>query len=479
MSSVLQNNIAFIRPVNYNNKRFNNAEFVRYIGTNIMIRKITAFFIGILTFLYSVAGISFRHREQSMTDVYISEYSSPGGNAKTDELKALYAAVKERDPVVTACPEKDPYPDDKRIAAVYYEGAECPGRTGRVFAYVGFPDGASAGTPVPGMVLVHGGGGHAYAEWVRYWVDNGYAAISMDGFGQGYTGPDGTYETSSDYWAADPESHIPMDNFASKSQPLTQQWFYYYIADILLANNILRADDRVIAEKIGLTGISWGGFAASVAVCYDDRFLFAAPVYGSGFQDVSKTVWGAVFRGEGVSDVWDAENLLGEVTMPVMWFNGDNDPFFAAESTSASAAAAPNGAVTYIPSYPHGLSQGIELPEILRFANEQTGMGAGNIKIDGVSFDGDRAVVSFTLPDDVRSPAVWVYYRSTPLEYEEGELKDPWQCKRGLVLGSSANVRVPEGTTAFYLAVTGKTGPLFRSDTVRATTGLYPSDLLG
>ncbi len=444
-----------------------------------MFQRVTAFFISILTFFYSIAGISFQHQEQTMTGVYVSEHASPGGNGKTDELKVLYTAVKERTPVVTACPEKDPYPDDQRIRAIYYEGEECLGRTTRVFAYIGFPDSASAASPVPGMVLVHGGGGHAYAEWVQYWVDHGYAAISMDGFGQGYTGPDGTYETSSEYWAVDPESHLPMDNFTSRAQPLTEQWFFYYIADILLANNILRADDRVITGQIGLTGISWGGFAASVAACYDDRFLFAAPVYGSGFQDVSKTVWGSVFRGEGVSDVWDAENLLGEVTLPIMWFNGDNDPFFAADSTSASAAAAPNGAVTYVPSYVHGLSEGIELPEILRFANEQTGMGAGNIKIDGVSFDGDRAVVSFTLPDDVNNPAVWVYYRSTPLEYEEGELTEPWNCRQGVVLGNRANVRIPKGTAMFYLAVTGKTGSVFHRNTIRATTGLYPASLLG
>ncbi|MBQ6067449.1 MAG: acetylxylan esterase [Clostridia bacterium] len=443
-----------------------------------MLRPFISLFLSILTFFCSLAGISFQHREDTKTDVYVSEYASPGGNAKTDELKALYAAVKARTPAVTPCPEKDPFPGDDRICAVYYEGEECLGRPARVFAYIGFPANASAEAPVPGMVLVHGGGGHAYADWVRYWVDHGYAAISMDGFGQHYTGPDGTYEAASDGWTVDPDSHLPMDNFTTRDKPLTEQWFYYYIADILLANNILRADERVVAEKIGLTGISWGGFASSIAACYDNRFAFAAPVYGSGFQDVSQTVWGEVFRGAGVSDVWDAKNLLGEVTMPVMWFNGDNDPFFAAGSTAASAAAAPNGAVTFIPSYPHGQIQGVELPELLRFADEQNGIGPGNIKIDGVSFDGDRAIVSFTLPDDVSSPSVWVYYRSSPLEYEGGDLKEPWQCKKGVALGNFANVRIPEGTAMFYIAVTGRTGKLFDRQTVRATTGIYPAGVL-
>ena len=443
-----------------------------------MLQKATAFIISILTVFFSWFGIGFRHTQETAADVYGSAYASPGPNAKTDELKTLFSAVKARMPAVTPCPEKDPYPNDGRIRAIWYEGEEYMGRPARVFAYIGFPETASAQAPVPGMVLVHGGGGHAYAEWVQYWVDRGYAAISMDGFGQSYTGPDGTYETDSAYWAPDPASHMTIDNFASKNLELKDQWFYHFIADILLANSILRADERVIAEQVGLTGISWGGFAASTAICFDDRFAFAAPVYGSGFQDVSATVWGAVFRGEGVSNVWDAENLLGEVTAPVMWFNGDNDPFFSAESTAASAAAAPNGGVTFVPSYPHGLLQGIELPEILRFADECNGIGPGNIKIDGVSFDGDRAVVSFTLPEDVRLPAVYVYYRSSPLEYEQGELTDPWQCRQGLVLGGSANVRVPEGTTMFYLAVTGKTGGVFRSQTVRATTGLYTADVL-
>ena len=34
------------------------------------------------------------------------------------------------------------------------------------------------------MVLVHGGGGTAFAEWVKAWTSRGYAAIAMDTCGQ-------------------------------------------------------------------------------------------------------------------------------------------------------------------------------------------------------------------------------------------------------------------------------------------------------
>ena len=441
-----------------------------------MLQKIIAGVLSVIAFFYSLCGISFQSNGQEAAEIYPSAYVSPGGNEKTDELKALYAAVKTHVPAVTPCPEKDPYPEDERIRAIWFEGEECGGAPARVFAYIGFPANASAASPVPGMVLVHGGGCHAWAEWVQYWVDNGYAAISMDGFAQVWSGPDHAYDHEPTHWTVDPASHLPMDNFTTADKPFKEQWFYYFIADILLSNSILRADERVNADKIGITGISWGGFASSVAVCYDDRFAFAAPVYGSGFQDVSQTPHGQVFRGAGVSDVWDAKNLLGEVQMPVNWFNSDHDEFFSADSAAASAAAAPNGAVTFIPNFLHGML--IDQPEILRFANEQSGLGAGNVHIDELSFDGDRAVVSFTLPEDAKCAAAYVYYRSGPLEYEDSQLKEAWQVKKGVVLGNCANVRIPDGAQLFYILIESRTGSLFDRKPIYASTGIFTAEAL-
>lgn len=66
------------------------------------------------------------------------------------------------------------------IQAITYDGAPINGSKTKVFAYIGFPNGASPSANVPAVVLVHGGGGHAYAEWVKIWYDRGYAAIAMD-----------------------------------------------------------------------------------------------------------------------------------------------------------------------------------------------------------------------------------------------------------------------------------------------------------
>ena len=178
-----------------------------------VFQKIGAFFISIIMAFLSIFGVSFEHKAENVTPTSGSNAVSPGGNEKTDELRALYNAVMAHEPAVTPCPEKDPFPGDSRIKAICYEGETCRGETPRVFAYIGFPENASPENKAPAMVLVHGGGAHAWAPWVQYWVDQGYAAISMECFGQEYTGADRTYSDDSAYWAVDPASHLPMDSF--------------------------------------------------------------------------------------------------------------------------------------------------------------------------------------------------------------------------------------------------------------------------
>ena len=71
----------------------------------------------------------------------------------------------------------------KGVEPIFIEGEPLKGRPTRIFAWWGLPEGASADKKVPAMVLVHGGGGTAFASWVKTWNDRGYAAIAMDNCG--------------------------------------------------------------------------------------------------------------------------------------------------------------------------------------------------------------------------------------------------------------------------------------------------------
>ena len=438
-----------------------------------MFKRITAFFLSLLTAFLSLFGVSFRQEESKMIDVVMTEKAAPGANEKTRALQTLFEAVKMHQPTVTACAEKKPFAGDDRITAVYFDGEVCGGKQSEVFAYIGFPENASAENPVPGMVLLHGGAGHAYAEWVRYWVDQGYAAISVDGFGQEPS--DGLYDGTA--WTVNPDSHPTIDELRSADKPLTEQWFYYYITDVLLANNILRTDARVQTDKIGLTGISWGGIGTTVAMCYDDRFAFAVPVYGCGFLDSGSASISPLF-GETVSEIWEPSRLLREVEMPVLFINGDDDPFFSAGATTASAANVKNGSLLYIPSLPHDQNTGAGIPEIVRFANAQNGIGDGDLKIQSVSFDGTQAVLKLDVPQDVSCLKAYVYFRSEPLTYNGLNIETKWNKRIGMVAGDTVNVRVPENAEMFWISVQGKSGTLLDRKDARASTGVYTRDQL-
>ncbi len=86
---------------------------------------------------------------------------------------------------LTAPPARFPaegFASDGGIEAIYFEGLPWKGRATRVFAWLGLPDERDG--KVPAIVLVHGGGGTAFREWVEQWTARGYAAISIAVEGQ-------------------------------------------------------------------------------------------------------------------------------------------------------------------------------------------------------------------------------------------------------------------------------------------------------
>ena len=172
----------------------------------------------------------------------------------------------------------------KGVEPIWIEGEPLAGNPTRVFAWWGLPKGASAASKVPAMVLVHGGGGTAYAKWVETWNDRGYAAIAMDTCGNAPRGERGGKPHPEHEWSG-PSGW--GSSFAQVGRPLKDQWTYHAIAAIMRAHSFIRGSPEVDAERTGITGISWGGYLTSIAMCVDRRFKFAAPVYGCGFYELN------------------------------------------------------------------------------------------------------------------------------------------------------------------------------------------------
>lgn len=240
-------------------------------------------------------------------------------------------------PKITYLPRFDPE-DEKNIKALTFEGMSVGGRKTRVFAYMGLPEG-NPEEKVPAVVLVHGGGGHAYSTWVSLWNKAGYGAIAMDTTGHmPLKRGAGKKEGDSHMWVH--TGHAPdNDHFKTSKNPIKTQWMYHAIHHTILAHNILRSLDRVDNERIGITGISWGGVITALALGYDTRYAFAIPIYGSGFLEESKGLFKDVFSSEMTKKLWRAQDRFDKVKIPVFWFNWNSDMHFSPNITSKSYKA--------------------------------------------------------------------------------------------------------------------------------------------
>ena len=223
------------------------------------------------------------------------------------------------------------------VQALLYAGEKYRGKPTRVFAYYASPRtlGQAVKGKVPGIVLVHGGGGTAFANWAQLWAKRGYAAIAMDlaGCGEGRKRlPDG----------GPGQSHA--DKFSTIDQPLENQWSYHAVANVMRGHSLLRSFAGVDANRIALTGISWGGYLTCIVAGVDDRFKVAMPVYGCGFLR-ENSVWKVGEFGKmtpAQSDkwhrLWDPSRYIGSAKMPVMFLNGTNDFAYPMDSYAKTCA---------------------------------------------------------------------------------------------------------------------------------------------
>ncbi|MEK6795740.1 MAG: acetylxylan esterase [Spirochaetota bacterium] len=230
------------------------------------------------------------------------------------------------------------------VTSLFYEGMPWNGRPTRVFAWYGAPTHATD-EKLPAIVLVHGGGGTAFADWVRLWNSRGYAALAMDTCGgvpawhtspysrnpwprHEHSGPRG--------WGLDDASFFP-------ELPAHDQWPFHAVSSVVLAASLLRSFPEIDPTRIGITGVSWGGYLTCMAAGVDARFAFAAPVYGCGFLDGTSVGLGAQLRNDRDKprldqwfSLWDPSHYLPKAEMPVLWVNGTNDFAFPMDSMQKS-----------------------------------------------------------------------------------------------------------------------------------------------
>ena len=331
------------------------------------------------------------------------------------------------------------------MEALFYEGMPYKGKPTRVFAWIGIPE-VKPGTKVPGIVLVHGGGGTAFEDWVKLWVGRGYAAIAMDTCG---TVPRGTYGK----WEPHEHSGPRGNSFDGSNEAKEDQWPYHAVSDVILAHSLLRSRPEVDADRIGLTGISWGGYLTCISSGLDERFKFAVPVYGCGFLG-NNSAWKAELdklgdRGQRWLAMWDPSHYLPAGKMPKLWLNGTNDNAYPMDSHLKSVRVAGGESTLCIRiRMVHGHYGPGENPDEIRvFANSILKGGHPLARVTETGTEGSSTWAKFKAVDPiVKAELILTKDRNTWNKREWSSLPAKVEAD-----GSTVRAEIPAGTTAYYL----------------------------
>ena len=347
------------------------------------------------------------------------------------------------------------------LKAIFYEGRPWKGNPTRVFAYYGIPEGASSTNKVPAVVCVHGGGGTAFADWVRIWKNKGYAAIAIDTTGTVPKGSDPDWTRHN--WSG------PSNNWDQNDIPLKDHWGYHAVADVILANSLLRSMPEIDANNIGLTGISWGGYVACIAAGVDNRFKFVIPVYGCGFLTENSNFTELInkYGKEKWLKFWDPSVYISKINMPNLWITGTNDLYYHLPSFQKSYQSVQKKAVLTVRvrmwhDHPYGWNS----PEIYAFADNVTKGKTGLAGITNQGRSNNLVWVDYAEKDEAPVVAAELNYTTDSNEWWPDRYWNTITAQVDMVQ-KKATVLLPENTTAYYFNLIDKRNLIISSSHIK------------
>ena len=350
------------------------------------------------------------------------------------------------------------------VKAVWIDGPPFKGKPTRIFAYYGVP--STGSKKAPAMVLIHGGGGTAFAEWVRMWNSRGFAAIALDTVGTLPAKTDAKTlwnPTRARFAESGPAG---WGDFSNVDQTPEEQWSYHAVAGAILAHSFLRSLPGVDPKRVGVTGISWGGYLTSIVASLDHRFRFGIPVYGCGFLG-EDSAWLKDFEKMGQQraarwlKLWDPSSYLPYGKRPMFWINGTNDFAYVMSSWQKSYRL-PKGkrSLSLQVRMKHSHPDGAKPEEIFAYAKAAVDGGARLIQI--------RA-------QGERNGSMWANYRGNAVKAELNFTRDSgkWQDRKwetvAAELDANAHIatgKVPSGAKVYYLNLVDDRGLIVSAEHV-------------
>lgn len=400
----------------------------------------------------------------------------PAGIAeKQAQISAMMTAAQKDKVVIKEYPEFDPDGIYAGIKAITYDGVDRSGKKTKIFAYVGYPKGADASTPA--IVLIHGGGGHSFLPWMKEWMDRGYAVIAPDVTGYFPTTRNAGQDETQNGWAYGLSgvfaeagyTAIPNnDGMGSSNQEISSQWMYHALAAAAKAFSLLSQSGRCDPQKIGVTGISWGGVITSLYIGYDPRPAFAIPVYGTAYLDEALAWIKDNFAGQQTRALWSAADRLDQVKFPVLWLVWNDDNCFSLNSATRSylsTRAVAGTRLSAVNGMMHGHSAAWVRPESYAFADS---IVKGSAPLPSFVTLPTAGSVECTVENAKRPRLYYItetmtYSTHTKYGYESTFMDQTWKSVTLSSSGVKITGQIPADAVMYYIEVTGSDGVVVTS----------------
>ncbi len=254
------------------------------------------------------------------------------------------------------------------------------------------------------------------------------------------------------------------DKFGAIDKPVTEQWSYHAVANVLRAHSLVRSFPEIDAEKTAVTGISWGGYLTCIVAGVDNRFKAAVPVYGCGFLH-EDSAWLPKFDNMSPEQrqkwitLWDPSKYLPAVSMPILFVNGTNDFAYPLDSYMKSYDAVPGTKqIRVTVNMPHGHPPGWAPQEIGLFIDQQLIGGKALPVVSDPKIDADKRRSQITTSTKLAEASLHFTTDVGPIN------KRDWQSKPATLDGENVVAdKPPADATAWFFTVKDDRGAITSS----------------
>jgi len=248
-------------------------------------------------------------------------------------------------------------------------------------------------------------------------------------------------------------------------------WAYHAVEAVLRGHSLLAARKEVDPARVGVTGISWGGYLTCIVAGIDDRIKVAVPVYGCGFLHEDSHWKPNQFdrmtpgRRDRWVDAFDPSRYLPGVRCPILFVNGTNDFAYPLDSYRRSYRAVPGFEDLDNPDrlcvtlrMPHGHEQGWKPAEIGLFVDGVLKGGEPLAKLTPPTIAGDRASAKVV----ARVPVEKAELLHAP---DVGRWQDrAWKAEPASIVGDTVEAPLPSGRPlVFFFNVIDRRGAVASS----------------